>query len=955
MLTRQNALICKQRFLGAFCVLSTVLFWSVGPLHLHAATTGPVIVPLSSIDGEEDPESNKKVASGPRFGKQVVPQVSNSSVSETNGRVVAMKTADKKAPVIIDISDAGKEAGKSDRDDFAFDLKVTTEEEGEMEEEEEEASEDDEVVEGDEGDEGDEEEEEDDEDEEDSEEEGDEEIILLGEITKEVGKKTDTTDEPVEMSREDEQLIDEEGEEVEEGEDNALQMELEEDAKAGTAPKETTRETQPKLLEKIVLDANKVGNPNSATLVRMMSDEVMNGLAQRGMSEKYNMFRSYARSTLDKFASLNTGNEVDGRCRLSWYDRMYRDPIKSVFEVEEFTRKLHDGLSGDHRYLGETLKVIRDKLDIPVRNAELHYSRATTPLEAVAEVKRCIMEAQAGYARAISTLTQAEQRELATTLYPTFVGSRVSGHTIPSRSVGRRLVLLLDKMDRTGIHEGLEALLPLSDKSLLDLLAQLPDDTFPQVQVGSQRMQRIATPAGDILIGGRENNVYELDAPGMQDVTCVIDLGGNDIYREGTCNMNRPVFVTVDLGGDDRYVATKPGVQGGSILGIAMLISRGGNDVFQAQDVAQGATLGGAGMLLNESGNDSYTALRFAQGCAIGGVGLLIDHKGHDQYRAALLAQGVGQPGGFGALEDTSGNDKYYVGGLYLDSYPEHPGYDGWGQGLGAGIRQVANGGIGALLDGAGDDIYEFDYFSHGGGYWLGLGFARDFGGNDKRMGATLLDYYGNSRKESRWLRFCNGFGCHYALGFLIDDEGDDVYDGTIMGTGMAWDLSIGFLLDFAGNDRYASTGNMTQGIGAEGSIGILFDYGGNDSYMSRNPGYASSGITYHSPSNCGSNFSFLIDYGGKNEFAAKLPNTGFQQRGSSGGYFISRPFDFEYEEDQVVAKKAADEAAKQPQPQSTPNTKRPQQRGQQQQQNLSNQPTRSTVTPVPTLKGTKR
>ncbi|MGL6226484.1 MAG: hypothetical protein ACRC10_07650 [Thermoguttaceae bacterium] len=950
MLTPQNALICKQRFLRTFCVLSAILFWSVGFLHLHAATTGPVVVPLSSMEVEEVSESNTKVESGLRFGKQVVPPVVSSRASEINGRVVAMKTAEK-GPVVIDISDAGKETKKSDRNDLALQLEVTTEEAGEtaegveevLEEVEEGADEEDGVV---------EEIEEEEEDEEESEEEGEEEIILLGEISKEVGEATEVTDEAVEMSLEEEQVI----EEIEEQDETALQMELEEDIEAGTVPKETTRETKPKLLEKIVLDPNKVGNPNSATLVRMMYDEVMNGLAQRGMSEKYNMFRSYARSTLDKFASLNTGNEVDGRCRLSWYDRMYRDPIKSVFEVEEFTRKLHDGLSGNHRYLGETLKVIRDKLDIPVRNDELHYSRATTPLEAVAEVKRCIMEAQAGYARAISTLTQAEQRELATTLYPTFVANRVSGHTIPSRSVGRRLVLLLDKMDRTGIHEGLEALLPLSDKSLLDLLAQLPDDAFPHVQVGSQRMQRIATPAGDILIGGRENNVYELDAPGMQDVTCVIDLGGNDIYREGTCNINRPVFVTVDLGGDDRYVATKPGVQGGSILGISMLISRGGNDVFQAQDIAQGATLGGAGMLINESGNDSYSALRFAQGSALGGVGLLIDHNGHDQYRAALLAQGVGQPGGFGALEDTNGNDKYYVGGLYLDSYPEHPGYDGWGQGLGAGIRQVANGGIGALLDGAGDDTYEFDYFAHGGGYWLGLGFARDFGGNDKRMGATLLDYYGNARKEGRWQRFCNGFGCHYSLGFLIDDEGDDVYDGTIMGTGMAWDLSIGFLLDFAGKDRYAATGNMTQGIGAEGSIGILFDYGGSDTYMSRNPGYANPGITYHSPSNCGSNFSFLIDYGGKNEFAAKLPNTGFQQRGSSGGYFISRPFDFEYEEEQVAAKKAAEEAAKQPQAQPTPNTKRPQ-RGQQQQQqqNLSNQPTRSTVTPVPTLKGTKR
>ena len=44
---------------------------------------------------------------------------------------------------------------------------------------------------------------------------------------------------------------------------------------------------------------------------------------------------------------------------------------------------------------------------------------------------------------------------------------------------------------------------------------------------------------------------------------------------------------------------------------------------------------------------------------------------------------------------------------------------------------------IEVLLDGGGDDTYEFDYISHGGGYWFAAGFARDFGGNDQRLGAT--------------------------------------------------------------------------------------------------------------------------------------------------------------------------------------------------------------------------
>ena len=79
---------------------------------------------------------------------------------------------------------------------------------------------------------------------------------------------------------------------------------------------------------------------------------------------------------------------------------------------------------------------------------------------------------------------------------------------------------------------------------------------------------------------------------------------------------------------------------------------------------------------------------------------------------------------------------------------------------------------IGVILDGGGDDVYEFDYLAHGGGYWCGLGFARDFGGNDQRLGATRTTYSGGQRRERRFQRFGCGYGCHFALGFCFDAVG---------------------------------------------------------------------------------------------------------------------------------------------------------------------------------------
>ena len=125
-----------------------------------------------------------------------------------------------------------------------------------------------------------------------------------------------------------------------------------------------------------------------------------------------------------------------------------------------------------------------------------------------------------------------------------------------------------------------------------------------------------------------------------------------------------------------------------------------------------------------------------------------------------------------------------------------------------------------------------------------GMGFARDFGGNDRRYGGTQSAYDGGPRIEPMFDRFTCGFGCHYALGFCFDDEGDDTYGGTIMGLGFAWDCSVGVLCDFAGNDRYEAAGGDTQGNGVQAGLGILFDYGGNDTYLGYSQGWALPSIS---------------------------------------------------------------------------------------------------------------
>ena len=116
------------------------------------------------------------------------------------------------------------------------------------------------------------------------------------------------------------------------------------------------------------------------------------------------------------------------------------------------------------------------------------------------------------------------------------------------------------------------------------------------------------------------------------------------------------------------------------------------------------------------------------------------------------------------------------------------------------------------ILDGGGENVYEFDYLAHGGGYWCGLGFARDFGGNTKR----LITPHGLQRRTAAVSRSSSvsaaAGDATTPWASCFDDSGDDVYEGTIMGTGMAWDCSMGVLCDFGGNDHYIATGGLDPG-----------------------------------------------------------------------------------------------------------------------------------------------
>jgi len=365
------------------------------------------------------------------------------------------------------------------------------------------------------------------------------------------------------------------------------------------------------------------------------------------------------------------------------------------------------------------------------------------------------------------------------------------------------------------------------------------------------------TPWGPIVFAGEGETWFDSPA------AVIVDLGGDDFYTPRT---QRPLSVMIDFGGDDTHQATFDFAQGGALLGVALLYDAAGDDLYIARRWAQGAAVLGVGLLWDRAGHDTYRGQDYTQSAALGGIGLLIDDAGRDRYEAPRYAQALAMPGGFAALIERGGDDRYFCGGRDLTNYQTPGVYEGMGQGFGIGFRGLASGGIALLLDEAGDDVYFGGNFAQGGGYYFGLGGLVDLAGNDRYLGT----------------RYAQAFAAHQAIGFLEDHAGNDTYrcrQG--VGQSCSWDETVTALIDRGGDDAYLGPGDFARCASHNNGVAIMLDYGGSDRYDGFGPAPRASGdppVT---------SFSLLLDFGGgADRYAADGLNR-TARHGPRHGFFV--------------------------------------------------------------------
>ena len=626
-------------------------------------------------------------------------------------------------------------------------------------------------------------------------------------------------------------------------------------------------------------------------------------LEEQGIQAKFAAHQDFASKLFADSAGEKSFKDKTGNCRLRIVGHLVTNPEHALNLVEMGTRRAMEAaqtpgsfyeiinLMGAVADGGTEDKIDEEQLErgmsrIGTLSAYLEEIGQGNSAQSLKFAAEKLAAASEEFQVACKGLSAEEMKELRAELFSQTTGNLTLGHRFADQEKGRRVTDLLEKINRSALARCGIDLGAFQEELLLAALAKTPrsEEKIELAGAKGTLYQEFETPHGIILVGGPEANEYQLDE--MMDVAMVIDLGGNDIYHEGTTTEKRPILAVIDLAGDDSYQGKKPGIHGSGILGASILVDVAGNDKYQGVDVAQGSALGGVGILVDKAGNDTYVGDRRVQGQATGGLGILLDKAGDDKYRAALLSQGVGGPLGCGTLIDLDGADHYFAGGKYPGGYDDTPGFGSWSQGVGVGPRGVANGGIGIILDGGGDDIYEADYFSHGGGYWFAAGVARDFGGNDQRLGATRENFDGTERTEPRFVRWGTGYGCHYAAGFVIDDEGNDTYQADFAVIAYAWDFAVAGICDLAGDDKYI-TGGSGVCEAHNAAVSFLYDKSGNDEYQG---GIASTKEeTLYHPEGGSGNYTFLLDEAGEDKYGRDLKNGQTQERGWAGAILIDR------------------------------------------------------------------
>ena len=464
---------------------------------------------------------------------------------------------------------------------------------------------------------------------------------------------------------------------------------------------------------------------------------------------------------------------------------------------------------------------------------------------AVREAVQCVLngmqEAGSFLKEAFRDLSPQERTLLAEHLYPESLGAgedRASIERLLAEDAVRNALAAASKADRAHI---------LQAGRIVVQAAWLAADTLLHHKDESLSLSpsTFMTPLGIVRIGGPGDDVHEGPA------VLIIDPGGCDTYRgqvafgrDGAC------AVVIDLAGNDIYLGENL-TQGAGVHGVGVLLDFQGNDLYQAANGAQGMGLFGLGLLVDAEGDDLYRGRRFVQAASCWGYGGLIDLNGSDTYVCDSEGQASAWLPGAAALCDRCGDDRYIAGRNALDRR-EPDMHQSFAQGFAMGMRNLCAGGTAVLAEGAGNDLYQGQYFAQGSAYWQALGILFDDQGRDTYIAR----------------RYAQGAGIHSAFGLLLDVRGDDHTASWGVSQGCGHDWGVGVLVNGDGKDTYVADW-LCLGASEANGFGFFCDNRGDDGYETR----AGAGTGRLVPQRRSGGLGLFLDADGEDRYSERGAN----------------------------------------------------------------------------------
>ena len=413
---------------------------------------------------------------------------------------------------------------------------------------------------------------------------------------------------------------------------------------------------------------------------------------------------------------------------------------------------------------------------------------------------------------------------------------------------------ILDAVDVAALYHGANLLAAGMKQASTDLQAarlRLPPRDFHFA---------VSTPYGWVKILGTGQHHHREDERHL----LIIDVGGDDVYASAanTLDYGNPISLVLDMSGNDEYrteLENQPAF-GVGICGYGMLFDLGGDDLYSNPVAGQGCGILGVGLLYDGAGSDRYRGDSALQGCGIFGVGALVDLAGDDQYACYRASQGFGFTRGCGVLLDVAGDDTYAANDEEI-RYPaslEHPHQLNMAQGFGCGRSGGGRdghdwaGGVGILVDGAGNDSYTCGTYGIGSAYGLGVGLLVDRSGTDS------------------YTSFASAIACalHGGIAVVQDQAGDDLYrSGSTRACGFGGDFGVAWFEDGGGNDRYYGN-DSAFGVGHQNGLGVCWERGGNDTYVACNSSFGISTMeTQGTVRDLMANVGFFVDASGTDRY----------------------------------------------------------------------------------------